>query len=278
MKKSISIILLSVMFSFSSVGQIRIILEDGSSHDYLFGPGRTIADWIFEYRLIYDKYPSSKNELIDFQRDIPALISEDEDINYMMAARDSIFLNRMQDDNCVLATSGDTCSFTCGNVIIRCTGGAAELIKYDSSVFYGWAKNHPLCYDRSGRYIAYPYADSLSTEAQRHFRFYVTMKSTGFFESGMNTVLIPVTMNREGGLHYDLSHLSNLHLFYQENNGISTSCVLGEIPIESAIDLDYFALIKATMWAFLCGHPEVERMRLWEPVMFNKSPMVGEEF
>lgn len=255
--KRISLIVPIFLISlFPSFGQSVSIDQDGKMVA-CFGD---ISDWLLQFRLIYDRYPNDKGELLEY------------------LAEDGEFVNTKD----ILTVSGDTCSFYIAKecVTVQCIGGARNLIKSDYMTFRYLVRS--CCFDKNGKLIpSLCFLPPVTPpDIKRWFRYIVTLKPAVAHDSdvppillsGDSPVLIPLTLTRSGDFHYDLSCLKGVQLYYQEYGKDFNSNRLGPIHIEDAIDKDYLSVIEAYMETFLDNHQEVETVKLWELLLFNNLP------
>ena len=215
----------------------------------------------------------------------------------LLAKRDSLITADLNDPENVLTVSGDTCTFTYAKATrdpfyygfdesvptfklraIQCIGGPGDLQKKDYRSFRQHIQT--LAYDKNGRCLwsLCSEAPYLPREVDWKFR-YVVSRDPGDYPDGDGSyglarpVLIPVTITRNGMLNYDVSCLDGLQLycrgFYELG---STADSRGTIMIEEALDSDYLDTIKTYTKAFFDKHEEVDRMELWELLLFNKPP------
>lgn len=214
----------------------------------------------------------------------------------LLAKRDSLIAVDLNDPENVLTVSGDTCTFTYAKATresyyyafdenfsdfklraIQCIGGPGDLQKKDYRSFRQHIRT--LAYDKNGKCL-WPLcseAPYLSREVDWEFR-YVVSRDPGNYADGSGyslarPVLIPFTITRSGVLSYDVSCLDGLQLYCRAFRDLnSTADSEGTITIEEALDPDYREAIKTYTKTFFDEHEEVDRMELWELVLFNNPP------
>ena len=214
----------------------------------------------------------------------------------LLAMRDSLIAVDLNDPENVLTVSGDTCTFSYAKATresyyyafdenfsdfklraIQCIGGPEVLQKKDYRSFRKHIRT--LAYDKNGKCL-WPLcseAPYLSREVDWEFR-YVVSRDPGNYADGSGyslarPVLIPFTITRSGVLSYDVSCLDSLQLYCRAFRDLnSTADSEGTITIEEALDPDYREAIKTYTKTFFDEHEEVDRMELWELVLFNNPP------
>ena len=214
----------------------------------------------------------------------------------LLAKRDSLIAVDLNDPENVLTVSGDTCTFTYAKATresyyyafdenfsdfklraIQCIGGPGDLQKKDYRSFRQHIRT--LAYDKNGKCL-WPLcseAPYLSREVDWEFR-YVVSRDPGNYADGSGyslarPVLIPFTITRSGILSYVVSCLDGLQLYCRAFRDLnSTADSEGTITIEEALDPDYREAIKTYTKTFFDEHEEVDRMELWELVLFNNPP------
>lgn len=214
----------------------------------------------------------------------------------LLAKRDSLIAVDLNDPGNVLTVSGDTCTFSYAKATresyyyafdenfsdfklraIQCIGGPEVLQKKDYRSFRQHIRT--LAYDKNGKCL-WPLcseAPYLSREDDWEFR-YVVSRDPGNYADGSGyslarPVLIPFTITRSGILSYDVSCLDGLQLYCRAFRDLnSTADSEGTITIEEALDPDYREAIKTYTKTFFDEHEEVDRMELWELVLFNNPP------
>ena len=88
-------------------------------------------------------------------------------------------------------------------------------------------------------------------------------------------VFIPITVTRSGTISYgnDMPRLKGIQLYYHEfGTTYSSENALGTITLEDALDPDHLDAIKVYLKDYFDEHEEVDRMELWELILFNKPP------
>lgn len=152
MKKLLFSLLLALTFCLPSAGQIREIYDDGYV-DVSYGDGiyARLADAMYSYRLIYDRYPETKREILDIllqiseeerafyipprdcvsvkdpivadQKpveldssedviDLFAMVDQTDRVEKLLNYRDSVLTVDLNNPENTLVVSGDTCTFT----------------------------------------------------------------------------------------------------------------------------------------------------------------------
>ena len=152
MKKLFLLALLALTFCLPSAGQIREIYDDGYV-DVSYGGGiyARLADAMYSYRLIYDRYPETKREILDIllqiseeerafyipprdcvsvkdpivadQKpveldssedviDLFAMVDQTDHVEKLLNYRDSVLTVDLNNPENTLVVSGDTCTFT----------------------------------------------------------------------------------------------------------------------------------------------------------------------
>lgn len=286
MKKTLLFALLGLTYCLPSVGQIRAIYEDGETVDCFGG----IADAIFDFRVIYGRYPKDKNELLDYHLDAVKYDSTVLDYSFFRtrALESKMVTKQIKNRRNKISVSGDTCSFYIAknNLIIQCIGGPAEMQIYNYDYFLSWIRSR--FYDKDGKHIWSLDSESpmMPIEINQRFRYVVTLepnlqtdgliKEEAIDGSPMfSPVLIPISLTRSGAFSYDVSSLKAIQLYYQEQGKpFSSDNALGRITIDDAIDPDRLDAIKAYMKDFLDKQKNVCCIKLWELVLFNNPPGV----
>ena len=309
MKRVISIILLMTAFCLHSFGQIREIYDDGEvcehyGGDFFFNLGEAM----FSYRVVYGRYPDEKQTLLDYflevSKDEYDHFKTDSTIIRMLAERDSILTVDLNAPENVLTVTGDTCTFsyaratreitflpelddTVGVEIVRklsavqSIGGPVEQQKKDYDSFRMWA--HSLAYDKNGKCLWSLCSESpmMPREVNRQFRYLVTLdpfeenKPEIEIIGNRRPVLVPITITRSGMIRYgnDMPRLKGIQMYYQElGKAFSSENALGTITLEDALDPDHLDAIKVYLKDYFDEHEEVDRMELWELILFNNPP------
>lgn len=293
MKRVISIILLMTAFCLSSFGQIFIIDKQGKVYDGAGGP-LNLGEELFLYKDIIGRYPNDKDALLDFILDKDRYNSVDSVHLDYYKTQQQFYIKTIKKHRNKLTTAGDTCSFYIAKerYTIQCTGGVAQLQNYDSDMFRAWRRSN--FYDKNGKYLwtlvdESPSLPSAIKDLGTRFRYVVTMEPKFHYNSekidfdedemmyevlpSNARVFVPVTMTRSGAFRYDLSCLEGIQMYYQiYEEPLKRTSIIGPITIEDAIDPDYFDAIKVYMKSFLDQHEEVDRMELWELILFNNPP------
>lgn len=271
-------IIVFFIFPLSSVGQVRVVEEDGRSYDCAGGGG--VGDVIFAYRVVYDRYPHSKKELLVFLKKEYTYNYSDSLINSIVSKRKDAQIREIKNHKNKLSASGDTCFFyiAANKSVIQCVAGVKSLLDTDYDAFRSWI--HTCCYDKKGRYIASLYGESpsLPREMLTPFQYVVMMEphypnvEIPIEKEGMRPIFIPFTMTRSGNFDFDLSYLEGRQLFYSNLDQHSQGCTYGPIAIEDAVNPDYLGSVRKYMNDFLDTYPEVESIKLWERLLFNRTP------
>jgi len=286
MKRVILLVLMLSAFCLPSKGQMFIIYKDGEIVNNTgggMGYHAGIADTMFEFRIVYGRYPNNKKELLDY--DLDAVKHDSEVIDY------SIYGLRAQDMEMVTkqiknrrnkyTVSGDTGTFYVAKdkCTIQCIGGLAEMQIYNNLGFRAWTRSR--FYDKDGKHRWFFDLDSpmMSKEVNSQFRYVVTMnrhEKDGLAGSKwFSPFFVPITVTRSGEISFnkDMSRLVGARLYYQEyGKPFSSENTIGAITLKEAIDPARLDAIKAYMKAYFDEHEEVERAELWEMLMFNNLP------
>ena len=306
MKRVISIILLMTVFCLPSFGQIREIYDDGEIVEgYHFSVFFSLGDAMFSYRLTYGRYPDDKRVLLDYflegSKDEFDYYSADSTIIRLLAERDSILTVDLSAPENVLTVSGDTCTFSyaratreitfydLGDTVgvrrklsaVQSIGGPVEQQKKDYDSFRMWA--HSRAYDKNGKCLWSLCSESpmMPREVNRQFRYLVTLdpfeenKSEIEIIGNRRPVLVPITITRSGMIRYgnDMPRLKGIQMYYQElGKAFSSENALGTITLEDALDPDHLDAIKVYLKDYFDEHEEVDRMELWELILFNNPP------
>ena len=309
MKRVISIILLMTVFCLPSFGQIREIYDDGEVCEHYGGDiFFSLGEAMFSYRVVYGRYPDEKQTLLDYflevSKDEYDHFKTDSTIIRMLAERDSILTVDLNAPENVLTVTGDTCTFfyaratreitflpelddTVGVAVVRklsavqSIGGPVEQQKKDYDSFRMWA--HSLAYDKNGKCLWSLCSESpmMPREVNRQFRYLVTLdpfeenKSEIEIIGNRRPVLVPITITRSGMIRYgnDMPRLKGIQMYYQElGKAFSSENALGTITLEDALDPDHLDAIKVYLKDYFDEHEEVDRMELWELILFNNPP------
>lgn len=306
MKRIISIILLMTVFCLPSFGQIREIYDDGEIVEgYHLSVFFSLGDAMFSYRLTYGRYPDDKRVLLDYflegSKDEFDYYSADSTIIRLLAERDSILTVDLSAPENVLTVSGDTCTFSyaratreitfydLGDTVgvvrklsaVQSIGGPVEQQKKDYDSFRMWA--HSRAYDKNGKCLWSLCSESpmMPREVNRQFRYLVTLdpfeenKSEIEIIGNRRPVLVPITITRSGMIRYgnDMPRLKGIQMYYQElGKAFSSENALGTITLEDALDPDHLDAIKVYLKDYFDEHEEVDRMELWELILFNNPP------
>ncbi len=311
MKRVISIILLMTVFCLPSFGQIREIFDDGEvvegyGGDLIFSLGEAMLS----YRIVYGQYPDNKRVLLDYflevSKDEYDHFKTDSTIIRMLAERDSILTVDLNAPENGLTVTGDTCTFsyaratreitflpelddTVGVEIVRklsavqCIGGLAELQVIDYDRFRLWRRSR--FYDKDGKCLWSLCSESpfMPRDVNRQFRYVVTMDPYEEDDSEMvfivmedfSPVFVPITITRSGMIGYgnDILRLEGVQLYYQElGKPFSSDSAIGTITLKEALDPDHLNAIKTYTKSYFDEHEEVDRMELWELILFNNPP------
>ena len=237
--------------------------------------------------------------------------SADSTIIRLLAERDSILTVDLSAPENVLTVSGDTCTFSyaratreitfydLGDTVgvrrklsaVQSIGGPVEQQKKDNGSFRMWARSR--AYDKNGMCLWSLCSGSpmMPGEVNRPFRYVVTM---GPYEEKepdeidvigerllpdgsrrFSPVFIPITVTRSGTISYgnDMPRLESIQLYYHEfGKTYSSENALGTITLEDALDPDHLDAIKVYLKDYFDEHEEVDRMELWELILFNNPP------
>ena len=308
MKRVISIILLMTVFCLPSFGQIREIFDDGEvvegyGGDLIFSLGEAMLS----YRIVYGQYPDNKRVLLDYflevSKDDYDYYGTDSTFISMLAERDSIYTMDLNAPENVLAVTGDTCTFSYARplreytftsiddtlVVVRklsavqCIGGLVDMQRKDNGRFLMWLRSR--AYDKNGKCLWSLCSESpfMPREVNRQFRYVVTMDPYEEDDSEMvfivmedfSPVFVPITITRSGMIGYgnDILRLEGVQLYYQElGKPISSDSAIGTITLKEALDPDHLNAIKTYTKSYFDEHEEVDRMELWELILFNNPP------
>lgn len=314
MKRVVLLVLMLSSFCLPSKGQIREIFDDGEVVEgYDTGIFLSLGEAMFSYRHTYGRYPDDKKVLLDYFLEISRDEYDYYQTISILTERDSVYTVDLNAPENVLAVSGDTCTFSYAKptrehtftsiddtvVVVRklsavqCIGGPIEQQINDYYSFRGWS--HSRAYDKNGKCLWSLCSDSpkMPREVNRQFRYVVTLNPYEEDDSETDVVreeaidgslrfaplLVPITITRNGVISYgkDISRLGGARLYYQElGKPFSSESAIGTITLEEALDPTRLAAIKAYMKDYFDEHEEVERMRLWELVLFNNPPVAAE--
>jgi hypothetical protein len=279
--KNVAIAVISFfLFCIPSIGQIRVIDETGRTY-IAFGGIANIAEEIFLFRDIYGQYPKDKKILLDFILNKERYNSID-DFSYLNQIRikRKALTRLLKNRKNRLTVSCDTCFFYIAKTgtTIQCIGGVANLQSSDSYLFRHWTFSR--FYDKDGNYLQALGSESpfMPQDINKRFDKVVTTEPKSLDEHDIVVhkwstppVLIPIIMTRSGLFSYDVSCLNGLQLFYQEfGKPFNPDNTIGPISIEEAIDVEYLDAMKSYLNDFMEKHEEVDSLKLWELVLFNK--------
>ena len=290
MKKIVLLVLMLSAFCLPSKGQRLIVYEDGEK-EHCFGG---IADALFDFRIIYGRYPNDKKEFLDFHLDAVKYDSEviDYSIFIPRAAEMKMVTKQIKNKRNKLTVSGDTCSFYIAKerCTVQCIGGTAEMQIYYNDNFRAWIRSR--FYDKEGKHI-WPLDEEspmMRKEVNGQFRYVVTLNpyEDDDPEAEVNVkeesidgswryspLFVPITITRSGEIGYgkDISRLKGARLYYQEyGKQFSLKSAIGTITLEEALNPDRLDAIKVYMKDYFDAHEEVDRAVLWEMLMFNNLP------
>lgn len=283
MKRLLFIVLLSSSFCLPTIGQIRFIDKDGEAIDCSGG----IGDAIFDFRVIYGRYPKDKKELLEYHLDAVKYESKlyDSSIYHYRAMEHNAVTKEINNKRNRLTVSGDTCSFYIAKErgTIQCIGGLANLQRYNYDLFQSWIRSR--FYDKNGKHLWLLDEDAplMPKEVNRQFRFVVTMEPRTLHEDHelvflnleveSEPVLISLTITRNGTISYELPRLEGVQLYYQElGKPFRLENAIDGITIEEVIDQDRLDAIQTYMKGYFDEHEEVDSAKLWELVLFNNPP------
>lgn len=294
------------VFCLPSFGQIREIYDDGKIFDHSGGGFFiSLGEAMFSYRVVYGRYPNEKRILLDYflevSKDEYDDFKADSTIISLLAERDSILTVDLNDPDNVLTVSGDTCTFSYAKATrehsfydlddtvgvrrklsaVQSIGGPVEQQKKDYERFRMWA--HSRAYDKNGKCLWSLCSESpmMPREVNRQFRYLVTLdpfeenKPEIEIIGNRRPVLVPITITRSGMIRYgnDMPRLKGIQMYYQElGKAFSSENALGTITLEDALDPDHLDAIKVYLKDYFDEHEEVDRMELWELILFNNPP------
>lgn len=294
------------VFCLPSFGQIREIYDDGKIFDHSGGGFFiSLGEAMFSYRVVYGRYPNEKRILLDYflevSKDEYDDFKADSTIISLLAERDSILTVDLNDPDNVLTVSGDTCTFSYAKATrehsfydlddtvgvrrklsaVQSIGGPVEQQKKDYERFRMWA--HSRAYDKNGKCLWSLCSESpmMPREVNRQFRYFVTLdpfeenKPEIEIIGNRRPVLVPITITRSGMIRYgnDMPRLKGIQMYYQElGKAFSSENALGTITLEDALDPDHLDAIKVYLKDYFDEHEEVDRMELWELILFNNPP------
>ncbi len=278
MKRLLLIILFAFSISVSSHAQARIVNKNGTFYK---SDRDDFCSIVFRFRVIYDRYPSDKAELLDFHKRASRFDYGDRVMNSYYARINEQITKIIKSDKNIYSVSGDTCSFYLSELdrTIQWAGGMKELLRtenYLARVLYV----HPCCLDRKGRVLWSFFYDedfpTLSKSSLARFRYVATMEEIKseaplYPIEDKTAVMLPFTMTKSGDFYYDYSYLEGVQLFYQENGKPFEGKTLGKLSPNEAIDPDYIRVVQSYMRSILKRYPEVECVKMWEPIFFNKT-------
>lgn len=308
MKRVFFFVLLLSLSCLPSFGQIREIFDDGEvvegyGGDLIFSLGEAMLS----YRIVYGQYPDNKRVLLDYflevSKDDYDYFGTDSTFISMLAERDSIYTVDLNAPENVLAVTGDTCTFSYSRplreytftsiddtlVVVRklsavqCIGGLVDMQRKDNGRFLMWLRSR--AYDKNGKCLWSLCSESpfMPREVNRQFRYVVTMDPYEEDDSEMvfivmedfSPVFVPITITRSGMIGYgnDILRLEGVQLYYQElDKPVSSDSAIGTITLKEALDPDHLNAIKTYTKSYFDEHEEVDRMELWELILFNNPP------
>ena len=308
MKRVFFFVLLLSLSCLPSFGQIREIFDDGEvvegyGGDLIFSLGEAMLS----YRIVYGQYPDNKRVLLDYflevSKDDYDYYGTDSTFISMLAERDSIYTMDLNAPENVLAVTGDTCTFSYARplreytftsiddtlVVVRklsavqCIGGLVDMQRKDNGRFLMWLRSR--AYDKNGKCLWSLCSESpfMPRDVNRQFRYVVTMDPYEEDDSEMvfivmedfSPVFVPITITRSGMIGYgnDILRLEGVQLYYQElGKPISSDSAIGTITLKEALDPDHLNAIKTYTKSYFDEHEEVDRMELWELILFNNPP------
>lgn len=308
MKRVFFFVLLLSLSCLPSFGQIREIFDDGEvvegyGGDLIFSLGEAMLS----YRIVYGQYPDNKRVLLDYflevSKDDYDYFGTDSTFISMLAERDSIYTVDLNAPENVLAVTGDTCTFSYARplreyaftsiddtlVVVRklsavqCIGGLVDMQRKDNGRSLMWLRSR--AYDKNGKCLWSLCSESpfMPREVNRQFRYVVTMDPYEEDDSEMvfivmedfSPVFVPITITRSGMIGYgnDILRLEGVQLYYQElGKPFSSDSAIGTITLKEALDPDHLNAIKTYTKSYFDEHEEVDRMELWELILFNNPP------
>ena len=217
MKRVVLLVLMLSAFCLPSKGQRLIVYEDGEK-EHCFGG---IADALFDFRIIYGRYPNDKKEFLDFHLDAVKYDSEviDYSIFIPRAAEMKMVTKQIKNRRNKLTVSGDTCSFYIAKerCTVQCIGGTAEMQIYYNDNFRAWIRSR--FYDKEGKHIWSLDEESpmMRKEVNGQFRYVVTLNpyEDDDPEAEVNVkeesidgswryspLFVPITITRSGEIGY----------------------------------------------------------------------------
>lgn len=153
----------------------------------------------------------------------------------------------------------------------------------DNGRFLMWLRSR--AYDKNGKCLWSLCSESpfMPREVNRQFRYVVTMDPYEEDDSEMvfivmedfSPVFVPITITRSGMIGYgnDILRLEGVQLYYQElGKPFSSDSAIGTITLKEALDPDHLNAIKTYTKSYFDEHEEVDRMELWELILFNNPP------
>lgn len=272
--------------------------------DAMFSYRLTYGRYPDDKRVLLDYFLEGSKDEFDYY-------SADSTIIRLLAERDSILTVDLSAPENVLTVSGDTCTFSyaratreitfydLGDTVgvvrklsaVQCIGGPVEQQKKDNGSFRMWARSR--AYDKNGMCLWSLCSGSpmMPGEVNRPFRYVVTMDPYEEKEPDeievigerllpdgsrrFSPVFIPITETRSGTISYgnDMPRLESIQLYYHEfGKTYSSENALGTITLEDALDPDHLDAIKVYLKDYFDEHEEVDRMELWELILFNNPP------
>ena len=292
----------------------RIILEDGTVDTEYDPSWPPIGGMISSFRIIHDRYPISKDELLRF-------LVEHRDHNlfypYGLNVKDKTMYRIVKNRKNTLLSRGDSCLFFVKNlnrkipygarisrnlrgdrldnrsgVYYRHTKGVKNITyKFVGGPFYNQASNYSYfrftsrirCLDEYGALIwnLYLEAPSLDSIVRKQFDYLVAFEGNFAQSSDMPVrrwTYYPALMIP---FFMNRSGEFNYDLSNVKDWHFYYRCpesalkVLGSIKLEDAIDQEYINAIRSHLEEFLRQHPEVETIKTWEYLLFNNPPKEG---
>jgi len=275
-----------------------------SLEEAMFSYRLTYGRYPDDKRILLDYFLEGSKDEFDHYSSDSTLIS-------LLAERDSLLTVDLNAPENVLTVSGDTCTFSyarasreytfydLGDTVgvvrklsaVQCIGGPIEQQRKDNISFLMWARSR--AYDKNGKCLWSLCSESpmMPREVNRQFRYVVTMDPYEEKEPDeleiigerllpdgsrrFSPVFVPITVTRNGMICYgnDMPRLESIQLYYHEfGKTYSSENALGTITLDDAADPDHLDAIKAYLKDYFDEHEEVDKMELWELLLFNNPP------
>lgn len=266
---------------FADTPFIGLLCKDNDHHYYTYW-GDPVVRVMYDYYATYDKYPENLKELIRFHTDYCRYNKDGSFSN--IASHDQKLLTRIiKDKHNTLSISGDTC-----HLYVRKFDYKYSLIESTASI---QSTDHALfrhlsfgrSFNKEGVYIwrltfscpsldklvrnGFGYCAVIPGDFAREDEIVVEYSDPIFYP-----IMLPFTMKRSGEFTYDSSFLKDWPIYFREYPFYGSHQPVGRVLIEDAIDDDYLNEVKSHLHAYLISHPEVETVKSWELMLFNKRP------